>query len=140
MDVTAIASVVNTEKKSEQYKGTNESQTQQIKDYNYVKNQYFFIHEWFRNGTQTTLSGAPVQIPSFYPLKEGLHQIGNVVIRNFELYQLDQSTNSETNPCTAFADLQLPEESNDQTVFFKRFVQGQEYTLSEYVGFIRFRE
>ena len=53
----------------------------------------------------TSLNGAPVQIPPFYP-KEGLHQIGNVVIRNFELYQLDQSTNSETNPGTAFADLQ----------------------------------
>ena len=140
MDVTAIASVVNTEKKSEQYKGTSESQTQQIKDYNYVKNQYFFIHEWFRNGTQTTLSGAPVQIPSFYPLKEGLHQIGNVVIRNFELYQLDQSTNSETNPGTAFADLQLPEESNDQTGNFKRLEQGQDYTLSEDLGFIRLRQ
>ena len=140
MDITAIASVVNTEKKSEQYKGTSESQTQQIKDYNYIKNQYFFIHEWFRNGTTTSLSGAPVQIPPFYPLKEGLHQIGNVVIRNFELYQLDQSTNSETNPGTAFADLENPEESNDQTGNFKRLEQGQDYTLSEDLGFIRLRQ
>ena len=140
MDVTAIASVVNTEKKSEQYKGTSESQTQQIKDYSYIKNQYFFIHEWFRNGTTTSLSGAPVQIPPFYPLKEGLHQIGNIVIRNFELYQLDQSTNSETNPGTAFADLENPEESNDQTGNFKRLEQGQDYTLSEDLGFIRLRQ
>ena len=140
MDVTAIASVVNTEKKSEQYKGTSESQTQEIKDHTYVKNQYFFIHEWFRNGVSTSLNGAPVQIPPFYPLKEGLHQIGNVVIRNFELYQLDQSTNSETNPGTAFADLQKPDESNDQTGNFKRLEQGQDYTLSEDLGFIRLRQ
>ena len=140
MDVTAIASVVNTEKKSEQYKGTSESQTQQIKDYNYIKNQYFFVHEWFRNGASISLNGVPVDIPAFYPLKEGLHQIGNVVIRNFELYQLDQSTNSETNPGTAFANLQNPEESNDQTGNFKRLEQGQDYTLSEDLGFIRLRQ
>jgi len=140
MAVTAIASVVNTEKKSEQYKGTSESQTQQIKDYSYIQNQYFFIHEWFRNGATTSLSGVPVQIPPFYPLKEGLHQIGNIVIRNFELYQLDQSTNSETNPGTAFADLENPEESNDQTGNYKRLEQGQDYTLSEDLGFIRLRQ
>ena len=140
MDVTAIASVVNTEKKSEQYQGTSESQTQQIKDHSYVKNQYFFIHEWFRNGASSSLNGYPIQIPPFYPLKEGLHQIGNVVIRNFELYQLDQSTNSETNPGTAFADLERPDESNDQTGNFKRLEQGQDYTLSEDLGFIRLRQ
>jgi hypothetical protein len=140
MNVTAIASVVNTEKKSEQYKGTSESQTQEIKDHNFVKNQYFFVHEWFRNGAQTSLGGAAIQIPPFYPLKEGLHQIGNIVIRNFELYQLDQSTNSETNPGTAYANLNSPEESNDQTGNFKRLEQGQDYTLSEDLGFIRLRQ
>ena len=103
MNITAIASVVNTEKKSQEYKGKSEAQTFQIKDHNYVKNKYFYIHEWFRDGVNTSLQGNSVVVPSFYPLKEGLHQIGNVVVRNFELYQLDQSTNSETNPGTAYA-------------------------------------
>ena len=56
------------------------------------------------------------------------------------MYQLDQSTNSETNPGTAFADLLSPEESNDQTGNFKRLEQGQDYTLSEDLGFIRLRQ
>lgn len=140
MNVTAIASVVNTEKKSQEYKGKSEAQTFQIKDYNYVKNQYFYIHEWFRNGVVTSNQGRPIIIPSFYPLKDGLHQIGNVVVRNFELYQLDQSTNSETNPGTAYADLSQPNESHDQTGNFKRLEQGQDYVLSEDLGYIRLRQ
>ena len=140
MNITAIASVVNTEKKSQEYKGKSEAQTFQIKDHNYVKNKYFYIHEWFRDGASTSLQGKTVIIPSFYPLKEGLHQIGNVVVRNFELYQLDQTTNSETNPGTAYADLLLPSESNDQTGNYKRLEQGQDYILSEDLGFIRLRQ
>ncbi|MBT4068130.1 MAG: cell surface protein SprA [Candidatus Marinimicrobia bacterium] len=140
MNITAIASVVNTEKKSLEYKGKSEAQTVKIQDYYYVKNKYFFIHEWFRNGTRTQVGAASVMVPPFYPLKEGLHQIGNVVVRNFELYQLDQTTNSETNPGTAFADLENPNESHDQTGNFKRLEQGQDYILSEDLGFIRLRQ
>lgn len=140
VNITAIASVVNTEKKSQEYKGKNEAQTLKIQDYNFIKNKYFFIHEWFRNGTVTQVGGSTVLVPAFYPLKEGLHQIGNLVIRNFELYQLDQSTNSETNPGTAFADLNEPNESYDQTGNFKRLEQGQDYILSEDLGFIRLRQ
>ena len=140
MDVTAIASIVNTEKKSQEYKGRSESQSFKIKDHNYVKNKYFFIHEWFRDGISTTLNGGQVYIPSFYPLKDGLHPIGNIVVRNFELYQLDQSTNSETNPGTAYADIDFPQESFDQTGNFKRLQQGQDYVLSEDLGYIRLRQ
>ena len=132
MDITAIASVVNTEKKSQEYKGKSEAQTIKIQDHYYVKNKYFFIHEFFRNGIISQVGGATIQIPPFYPLREGLHLIGNVVIRNFELYQLDQSTNSETNPGTAFADLENPSESHDQTGNFKRLEIGQDYISVSY--------
>ena len=140
MDITAIASIVNTEKKSQEYKGRSESQSFKIKDHNFVRNKYFFIHEWFRNGTSSIVDGRQVFIPSFYPLVDGLHRIGNIVVRNFELYQLDQSTNSETNPGTAYADLDNPQESYDQTGNFKRLEQGQDYILSEDLGYIRLRQ
>jgi len=140
MDVTAIASVVNTEKKSQEYKGKSEAQSFEIKDYNYVTNKYFFIHEWFRNGVSEIVDGKPMYIPSFYPLQSGLHLIGNVVVRDFELYQLDQTTNAETNQGTAYANLNDPQESNDQTGNFKRLEQGQDYVLSEDLGYIRLRQ
>ena len=140
MDITAIASIVNTEKKSQEYKGRSESQSFKIKDHNFVRNKYFFIHEWFRDGTSSIVDGRQVFIPSFYPLVDGLHRIGNIVVRNFELYQLDQSTNSETNPGTAYADLDNPQESYDQTGNFKRLEQGQDYILSEDLGYIRLRQ
>ena len=140
MNITAIASVVNTEKKSQEYKGKSEAQTIKIQDHRYVENKYFFIHEWFRDGVVTQAGGSTVFVPPFYPLKDGLHQIGNIVVRNFELYQLDQTTNSETNPGTAFADLENPNESDDQTGNFKRLEQGQDYILSEDLGFVRLRQ
>ena len=140
MNITAIASVVNTEKKSQEYKGKSEAQTIKIQDFNYVKNKYFFIHEWFRDGEISQIDGGAVVVPPFYPLKDGLHQIGNVVIRNFELYQLDQTTNSETNPGTAFVDIENPKEGDDQPGNFKRLEQGQDYVLSEDLGFIRLRQ
>ena len=55
MDITAIASIVNTEKKSQEYKGRSESQSFKIKDHNFVRNKYFFIHEWFRAVSYTHL-------------------------------------------------------------------------------------
>ena len=140
MDITAIASVVNTEKKSQEYKGKSEAQTIKIQDHRYVENKYFFIHEWFRDGVVTQAGGSTVFVPPFYPLKDGLHQIGNIVVRNFELYQLDQTTNSETNPGTAFTDLENPNESDDQSGNFKRLEQGQDYILSEDLGFVRLRQ
>ncbi len=144
VDVTAIASVVNTVKKSQEYKGKNEAQTVKIKDYDYIKNKYFFIYPWFRDGVDTTIvsngSLYQVHIPSFYPLKDGFHLIGNVIIRQFELYQLDQSTNAETNPGTAYADLDHHDESYDQTGTFKRLEQGQDYVISEDLGYIRLRQ
>ena len=53
---------------------------------------------------------------------------------------MDQSTNSETNPGTAYADLLFPSESNDQTGNYKRLEQGQDYILSEDLGYIRLRQ
>ena len=52
-----------------------------------MKNRYFFIHPWFRNGVDTFSVSTPFSIPSFYPLRNGLHLIGDVVVKNFELYK-----------------------------------------------------
>ena len=104
MDVTAI-SVVNTEKKSEQYQGTSGYKLSKSKTIVMLKINI----SSFTNGLEmgiNIIKWIPNTNTPILSLKEGLHQIGNVVIRNFELYQLDQSTNSETNPGTAFADLE----------------------------------
>ena len=76
VDITTIASIEQTKKEQQAWEGGSQSQTQKIKDYDYVKNQYFFIHEWFRNGTPDTLQD--VIQPSFFPLINGLHRIGSL--------------------------------------------------------------
>ena len=41
---------------------------------------------------------------SFYPLIDGLHSIGNVSIKNFELYKIDSSNNPQADPGIAYID------------------------------------
>ena len=105
IDITSIAAVEQTKKAKQSYSGAGQSQTQQIKDYEYIKNQYFFIHEWFRNGVNTTVNGKQIDLPSYYPLdEEGRHFIGNLQIADFELYKLDQSNNPAADVGEAYID------------------------------------
>ena len=105
VDITTIASIEKTKKEQQEYKGSNESAVIKIKDNDYIKNQYFFIHKWFRNGIDTTLSDAYINIPSFYPLIEGAHLVGNIIVRDFDLYKLESANDASTDPGIAYADL-----------------------------------
>ena len=91
IDITTIASIEKAKKEQEEYKGGSQSSTQQIRDVDWIKNRYFFIHPWFRNGADTAIVNDlvihDINIPSFYPLRNGLHYIGNLVVKNFELYK-----------------------------------------------------
>jgi len=51
IDITSIASIEQTKKEQQRYSGGSEAQTTRIKDYEYVKNQYFL----FMNGFGTEL-------------------------------------------------------------------------------------
>ncbi len=139
VDITTIASIEKTKKEQQEYKGSNESAVIKIKDSDYIKNQYFFIHEWFRNGIDTTLSGTYINIPSFYPLYEGSHFVGNVIIRDFDLYKLESANDASTDPGIAYADLNNIDETESQEGNFKRLEPGQDYSISNDLGFIRLR-
>ena len=141
LNITSIASLERTKKQSEKYKGTSEVKTNQIQDYDYRKNLYFFIHEWFRNGSSDIIpdSGFQVNVSPYYPLNNGLHNIGNLVIKNFELYKIDSSNNPQADPGTAYID------PNDTTFYndsskegaFIKLERGSDYAVNEDLGFIR---
>ena len=143
VNITSIASLEKTEKQSQKYKGTSELKLNQIQDYEYRKNLYFFIHEWFRNGSTNTIedTGFTLSIPSYYPLVNGLHPIGNVVIKNFELFKIDASNNPQADPGTAYIDPNdfslFPDESKEGA--FIRLERGTDYSINEDLGFIRMR-
>jgi len=143
LDITTIASIEQTKNEQQKYDGTSQSQTQKIQDYNYVKNQYFFIHEWFRDGVDTSLVvGTDIKFIKtfpFYPLDNGAHRVGNVVVQNFELYKLDASTDASTDPGVARVDVEHPDENKDQTGNYKRLEQGPDYILDSDLGFVRLR-
>ena len=65
VNITSIASLEKTKKQSQKYKGTSELKLNQIQDYDFRKNLYFFIHEWFRNGSSETVdeTGFTLSIP-----------------------------------------------------------------------------
>ncbi|MFC1536177.1 hypothetical protein ACFL4H_02270, partial [Candidatus Neomarinimicrobiota bacterium] len=142
IDITSIAAVEQTKKAKQNYKGAGQSQTQKIKDYEYVKSQYFFIHEWFRNGVSTSVNGKSITLPSYYPLDdEGRHLRGNFQIADFELYKLDQSNNPAADVGTAYID---PANKNENATYnkegtFLRMERDIEYFLSVDLGYIRLR-
>lgn len=136
LNLTSIASIEQTKKERQKYTGGSESQTQKINDYDYVKNQYFFIHEWYRNGA----SGTGYVIPPFYPLVDGLHLIGNVKLRNFELYKMDLTNDPSADIGTAYVDPETksPEhKAYDRDGNFIRLERNVDYTISEDLGYIR---
>ena len=130
VDVTTIASIEKTKKEQLKYKGSNESAIVKIRDSDYIKNQYFYIHKWFRNGIDTTLNGTYINIPPFYPLYEGAHLVGNVIIRDFDLYKLESANDASTDPGIAYANLNDKENTESQEGNYKRLEPGQDYSIS----------
>ena len=143
IDITTIASIEKTRKEQQEYKGTNEAQSMRINDYNYIKNQYFFINTMYRNGVQdqpTEYMGQSKNIqyiPPFYPLVGGLHRIGRYAVRNFELYRMDSASDPTTEPGSAMVDLNNPSDDDHNNVNFKRLEEGPDYSISRDLGFIR---
>ncbi|MEL1231547.1 MAG: cell surface protein SprA, partial [Candidatus Neomarinimicrobiota bacterium] len=144
VNITSIASIEKTEKESQQYKGSSELRTLELKDFNYKKNLYFFVHEWFRNGASQVIESSNFQlnIPSFYPLIDGLHSIGNVSIKNFELYKIDSSNNPQADPGIAYINPSEKNQFSDESKQgnFLKLSRGTDYTINEDLGFIRMKK
>ena len=95
VDITSIASIERTKKDKQKFNAGSESQGQTVSDYNFRGNQYFFVDKTFRNGGLLlnengdilTGSSGVLSLPGFYPLKDGKHIIGNVVIDDIEIYK-----------------------------------------------------
>ena len=142
VDVTTIASIEKSKKEQSEWEGGAQSNTQQIRDVDWIKNRYFFIHPWFRNGVDTFSVSTPISIPSFYPLRNGLHFLGDVVIKNFELYK---SINiNDPNAMTGMAYVNPSDTtqflSENEEGSFIRLEQGINYYVSPDLGFVRLRD
>jgi len=144
INITSIASIEQTKKEQQQYKGGSKSKTQQIKDYEYLKNKYFFIHPWFRNGVMSdSVTTYPMQhsfyIPPYFPLKDGYHLIGNIVVKNFELYKRDLTNDPAADVGVAYIDPNRPDYLPDKKVDgnFIRLERDVDYILAENLGYIR---
>ena len=142
IDITTIAAVEQTKKAKKKYKGAGQSQTQKIKDYEYIKNQYFFINEWFRNGVSTVVDGKSIILRPYYPLDaEGLHFRGEYEVVDFELYKLDLLNDPAADVGTAYIDPAKKNENdtyNKEGTFF-RMDRDIDYFLSVDLGYIRLR-
>ncbi len=146
VDITTIASIEKTKKEIKEYKGTDEAESIRLQDYDYLKNKYFFINEMYRNGVEnepTEYNGESkiiTRIPPFYPLSDiGQHYIENYAILNFELYRKDDLRDPNTITGTAFVDINNPSDDDRENVNFKRLENGQDYSLSNDLGFIRMK-
>jgi len=158
VDITSIASIERTKKDKQKFTSGSESEGQSISDYQYRSNQYFFVDKHFRNGGLVlnkngdilTGSSGILSLPGFYPLKNGKHSIGNVVIDDIEIYKsVGAAAGSGTIYGLAYVE---PNYSNDtnkwneineeyskdtEGSFFTRLVRNQDYIVSEDLGYIR---
>ena len=143
IDVTTIASIEKSKKEQSEWEGGGQSSTQKIRDVDWMKNRYFFIHPWFRDGADNEIVGTKViTIPSFYPLKNGLHLIGDVIVKNFELYKSINTNDPSAMTGMAFVnpiDTTTFQDENEEGSFI-RLEQGANYYVSPDLGFIRVRE
>lgn len=159
VDITAIASIERTKKQKQKILGGAETQGQSIPDYQMRKGQYFFIDRLFRDGGQVvdnegialyTDEGTPLFAPSFYPLKDGKHRIGNAVVDEIEVFKsVGAAAGSGTLYGFAYVDPYIDpmdstwQEKNPSHAgetegsFFQRLVRNQDYVVSEDLGFIR---
>lgn len=142
IDITTIAAVEKTKKAKTSYTGSGQAQTQEIKDYEYIKNQYFFIHEWFRNGVSTNVDGKQIVLPSYYPLDENnKHNRGIYQVTDFELYLLDQTNNASADVGEAYVDPSQPDEYSNYNKegTFLRLERDVDYYLNVDLGYIRLK-
>ncbi len=154
IDITTIASVEQTKKEQQKWSGGGQSETQKIEDYQYIKDQYFFIHDWYRNGVFSDSLGISVENPfaiaPFYPLNlEGLHTIYNdgLVVKNFELYKFDRSNNPGADEGTAYAgdpppditDWTDPHPNYSKQGSYLKLERNNDYIVSEDLGYLRMR-
>jgi len=142
IDITSIAAIEQTKKAKQKYSGAGQAQTQQIRDYEYIKNQYFFIHEWFRNGVSTNIQGKQIELPPYYPLdSEGRHFRGNYQVVDFEIYQLDQTNNPAADVGVAYIDPSQKEENDtyNKEGTFVRLERDIDYYLNVDLGYIRLK-
>lgn len=159
VDVTAVASIEKTRKEKQEFKEGAKSQGQTIPDFQYRTNTYFFLDEVFRNGGPVLdqdggflygLDGKILRMPSFYPLQDSKHRIGNVVINEIEVFKsvgslgaagtfygvgyvdpyFDESTTRWRERIPANAE--KTEES-----LFSRLDRNIDYVVSEDLGYIR---
>ncbi len=154
VDITTIASVEQTKKEQQKWSGGGQAETQSIEDYQYVKDQYFFVHEWYRNGFDSNSNDYPTPTPftiaSYYPLdEEGNHIIyGNrLLIKNFELYKFDNSNNPGADEGTAYAgnppedisEWSDPNPNYSKPGSYLKLERNSDYILSEDLGYIRMK-
>ncbi|MFH1853256.1 MAG: cell surface protein SprA, partial [Candidatus Neomarinimicrobiota bacterium] len=148
VDITTIASIEQTRKEKQKFSGSNTAQTQRIPDYQYRKDQYFFIHEWFRNGVDTTIavSGQSLHgvIFPFYPLSaDGKHYQGNLIVKDFELFKSRSGGVSVAGEKTgiAYVNPDQVDSYSDWTEnqVFVRMERDNDYYINEDFGYLRIR-
>jgi len=145
LDITTIASIEQTKKEQQSYKGSNEKKTTVIKDNQYVKDQHFIIHEWFRNGVNSDTIPYYINddfiIPPYYPLsQEGYHYVGNVKIVDFELYKSSTSNDASIIPGIAYRDALAQDPTGTVQRNFIRMERNVDYYISPDYGYLRLNQ
>jgi len=145
VDITTIASIEQTRKEKQKFDGSSEAKAQTIQDYTYIKDRYFFIHEWYRNGFDG-ISGdpdyKPIVITPFYPLdSENRHQTNRFIVKDFNLFKSVLGSTPGSYSGTAYVYPEFPDSLADysKNESYALMERDEEYYINEDLGYIRLR-
>ncbi|MCF7885198.1 MAG: cell surface protein SprA [Candidatus Marinimicrobia bacterium] len=129
-DVTTIASVEKGQKDKISLDGGSQSSVNEIKDYEYLRNVYFYLDKQYRENMWKGYWGGTKYLWGYNE---------NRVVRDLEVYKSTYDENSETFMGTAYVDPReghRDEETAQQTLF-RRLEKGVDYRYNENLGYIR---
>jgi hypothetical protein len=129
-DVTTIASVEKGQKDKISLDGGSQSSVNKIKDYEFVRNLYFYLDKQFRDDMWSGYWGGTKYMWSYNP---------NRVISDLEVYKSTYNETAETFTATAYVDPSegnRDEESSVETLF-RRLKPNVDYSYNKNLGFIR---
>lgn len=129
LELTTIASVQRGEKDVRTFKGNAAETEIEIKDFNYIKNQYFFLDSLFRDNYESYDAGTGTR---------DISAVAQKAIKDIRVYRFSQgnTTNPDAIDAIAYPDLDNPAEDQKQTGKFIELRQGQEFTVNPNEGSI----
>ncbi len=128
VDLTTIVSIEKGQSKEKSWGGATEGSSVQIKDYEYIKDKYFYLDEYYLN--------------QLYPLNgRDFTFSSNKIVTDMNLYISCTETEQSAFNAIAYVDPSdiTKYESETERLFFRKLEPGKDYELKQDIGIVKMK-